>query len=371
MGKAVYAGSFDPLTNGHLWMIKTGSRIFEELIVAIGTNPDKRYTFTLEERLEMLKRSTRQFKNVRIDSFENKFLVDYADSVEAKHILRGIRTERDYGYERGMRYVNNKLNPEVNTLFLIPPKSLTEVSSSLVKGLVGSQGWERAIEDYVPREVYNGFLIKFEGLKSRWDSLWKRHTEFSGDEVYRKLVGMYANKERFYHNLIHIAHSLDEMDTVSALLDKPDEAEFALWYHDSIQDANAKDNEERSGSFAEEQLSLHGINPGFGRDVSNLILATTHRSVPPTKDGKYVADIDLSILGKSMEEFDAYERDIRSEYSWVPEDRFIEGRSAILQKFLSRDRIYATGFFRQKYENQAKKNLERSLKALNKVRQES
>ena len=75
MRKAVYAGSFDPLTNGHLWMIEEGSKQFDELVVAIGINPGKKYTFSLEDRLNMLKRSTRQFPNIRIDSFENEFLV--------------------------------------------------------------------------------------------------------------------------------------------------------------------------------------------------------------------------------------------------------------------------------------------------------
>ncbi len=92
----VYAGSFDPLTIGHLWMIEQGVRLFDKLAIAVGVNPDKKYSFPLEERLEMLRQSTRQFPNVSVVSFSNRYLIHYAQSIGATHILRGIRTESDY-----------------------------------------------------------------------------------------------------------------------------------------------------------------------------------------------------------------------------------------------------------------------------------
>jgi pantetheine-phosphate adenylyltransferase len=158
MRRAVYAGSFDPITLGHLWMIEQGRALFDELVVAIGINPDKRYWFSLEERLAMLRETTGAFANVRVASYENLFLVHYAEQVGASFILRGIRNEQDYGYERGMRYVNAELDGEVRSVFLIPPRELVEVSSSFVKGLVGPAGWERILEKYVPAAVYRRFL---------------------------------------------------------------------------------------------------------------------------------------------------------------------------------------------------------------------
>src|SRR5687768_3215313 len=89
--RAVYAGSFDPITNGHMYMIGEGAKLFDELVVAIGINPDKRYTFTLEERLDFLRKCTGRIKNVRLDNFTNMFLVDYARKIGASYILRGIR----------------------------------------------------------------------------------------------------------------------------------------------------------------------------------------------------------------------------------------------------------------------------------------
>ncbi len=94
--RAVYAGSFDPPTLGHLWMIQEAQSLFDELIVAIGTNPEKRSTYSIEERRAMLDAITHSFPNVRISVFENRFLVDYAREAKANFIVRGIRSAADY-----------------------------------------------------------------------------------------------------------------------------------------------------------------------------------------------------------------------------------------------------------------------------------
>lgn len=159
--RGVYAGSFDPVTNGHMYMIREGARLFDELVVAVGTNPDKRYTFPLEIRMEFLRKSLKGVPNVTIDHFENMFLVDYAKKVRADYALRGIRNPADYEYERGMRHINEDMNPRVTTVLLIPPREISEVSSSFVKGLVGPRGWERVVKEYLPRPVYGAFLKHF------------------------------------------------------------------------------------------------------------------------------------------------------------------------------------------------------------------
>jgi pantetheine-phosphate adenylyltransferase len=154
----VYAGSFDPLTVGHLWMIQEGVRVFDHLIVALGENPDKRPAFTVENRLAMLRESCRPFRNVSVASYSNLYLIDYAKSVHATHILRGIRSTADYEYERPMRNINGDLDPEVCTVFLMPPRDIAEVSSSMVKGLIGPAGWRKIVRKYVPEPVYQQLL---------------------------------------------------------------------------------------------------------------------------------------------------------------------------------------------------------------------
>jgi pantetheine-phosphate adenylyltransferase len=153
----VYAGSFDPLTIGHLWMIEQGAGLFDRLIVAVGINPDKRYTFSLKERLDMLHESLKNYRNLSINSFSNHYLIDYARTTGATHILRGIRSESDYEYERTMRNINGDMDPKICSVFLMPPRDIAEVSSSMVKGLVGPKGWQKVVRKYVPEPVYRRF----------------------------------------------------------------------------------------------------------------------------------------------------------------------------------------------------------------------
>lgn len=160
--RGVYAGSFDPPTTGHLWMIAEGSHLFASLTVAIGVNPEKKYRFSLEARLEMLRESCRPFPNVTIAQFTNLYLIDYARSIGATHILRGIRSPTDFEFERSMRHLNGDFDKRITTVFLIPPRALGEVSSSMVKGLIGPKGWKQMVKPFVPPPVYRQ-LIK-EGL---------------------------------------------------------------------------------------------------------------------------------------------------------------------------------------------------------------
>jgi pantetheine-phosphate adenylyltransferase len=167
--RAVYAGSFDPITNGHLYMIKAGANLFDELIVAIGSNPDKHYTFSLEQRLEFLRRCTKGIPNIRLDHFSNMFLFDYAKLLGVNNILRGIRNPHDYEYERAMRNINADLYPGLCTIFLIPPREIAEVSSSFVKSLVGPPGWEKVVRDYLPATIYRPFVKHFQDGKGKSD----------------------------------------------------------------------------------------------------------------------------------------------------------------------------------------------------------
>jgi len=130
--RAIYPGSFDPITNGHLDLIERGSRLFDQLVVAVLTNIEKEPLFGVDERVEMLLDVTRKMKNVEVDTFSG-LLVDYAKQKKADAILRGIRAFSDYEYELQMALMNRKLEPKVETVFLMPAESYTYVSSRLVK----------------------------------------------------------------------------------------------------------------------------------------------------------------------------------------------------------------------------------------------
>ncbi len=212
--------------------------------------------------------------------------------------------------------------------------------------------------------VHNKFLTKFKGLQTRWNQVWKRiEANKNGIDEYSELVSLYGEQERAYHNFVHVSHALREMDQADNLIN-PDQVEIAIWYHDSIYDTKSKDNEELSAKLAEKRLIAAGVKSKFVDGVIELILATKHSEIPKKKDCKYLADIDLSILGKSQPEFDKYEKHIRDEYSWVPIDQYKQGRIAVLKGFLDRNTIYSTKQFEKKYESQARTNLERAISAL-------
>jgi pantetheine-phosphate adenylyltransferase len=129
---AIYPGSFDPITNGHLDLIQRGSRLFDRLIVSILRNESKEPLFSVEERIEMLREVAAPYPNVEVDSFDG-LLVDYAADHAATAILRGIRAISDYEYELQMALMNRRLRPEIETLFLMSNEAYSFVSSRMVK----------------------------------------------------------------------------------------------------------------------------------------------------------------------------------------------------------------------------------------------
>ena len=146
---AIYPGSFDPLTNGHLDLIERGSKIFDELVVAILRNPEKDPLFSLSERREMMEAMTEPWKNVRVETFEG-LMVEYAVKTKASAVLRGIRAISDYEYELQMALMNRKLEPGLETVFMMPAEQYSYLSSRLVREIAQLGG---SIKGLVPEPV--------------------------------------------------------------------------------------------------------------------------------------------------------------------------------------------------------------------------
>jgi pantetheine-phosphate adenylyltransferase len=141
---AVYPGTFDPLTNGHIDIIERGSRLFERVIVAILENPDKNPLLTIEERKRLIEKATSRLPNVRVESFAG-LLADYARSRKARVIVRGLRAVSDFEYEFQMALMNRRLNPEMETVFMMPNVTYSYLSSRLVKEVVSLGGSVRGL----------------------------------------------------------------------------------------------------------------------------------------------------------------------------------------------------------------------------------
>lgn len=155
---AIYPGSFDPLTNGHLDIIERSSRLFDRVVVAILVNPQKDPLFSVEERQDLIRRSIPSgIDNVEVDEFEG-LLVEYAHRRGAKAIVRGIRAVSDYEYELQMALMNRRLQPGIETLFMLPAESYSYLSSRLVRELAEHAGPVRGL---VPEPVEQALLRRF------------------------------------------------------------------------------------------------------------------------------------------------------------------------------------------------------------------
>ena len=146
---ALYPGTFDPVTNGHIDIIRRASTIFDEVVVAIAESTDKRPTFSLERRKKMLELATQEMPQVRIETFHT-LLVDFAKEMKTNNIIRGLRAISDFEYELQLSYANTSLNPDIETIFLMPTLENAFISSSVVRAILKHDG---PIDHLVPKEI--------------------------------------------------------------------------------------------------------------------------------------------------------------------------------------------------------------------------
>ena len=182
-------------------------------------------------------------------------------------------------------------------------------------------------------------------------------------DTFRILEDLYARSNRFYHNQGHISYCLSEFQKYRHLADFPYEVEMAIWFHDAIYDTTSTDNEEKSAELAQDKLSVLNVNAQSIDRIVEIILATkSHQGF--TIDSKLMIDIDLLILGASTPIFEKYDRNIRKEYTWVPQEVYLPKRIEVLQSFLDRDEIYHTQDIQELYEIQARNNISRKIEEL-------
>ncbi len=160
---AIYPGSFDPVTNGHISIIERALHIFDRLIVTVAVNASKNPLFTVEERLEMIREATKEYPGVHIDTFEG-LLVDYVSKKKIRVIIRGLRAMSDYEYELQMTLMNRKLNRNVETIFMITGLQWFYVSSRLIKEVAAAGG---CLKGLVPDIVCTKLNEKFRASRSR------------------------------------------------------------------------------------------------------------------------------------------------------------------------------------------------------------
>ena len=198
-------------------------------------------------------------------------------------------------------------------------------------------------------------------LRDKWFAL---ASKFSDDKallqsLYDGLLKKYTGSSRHYHNIRHIEAMLDGADGSSSLTEDMDSLLFAIWYHDVIYNSLKSDNEELSAGEAEKALKKMNYPVDKIAKVHHMILRTKKHmeKVNDDKDTQLLLDLDLVILGADREKYIEYTRQVRKEYSWVPDLMYKPGRRKVLQQFLDAESIYKLDLFKEKYESKARENL--------------
>ncbi len=196
-------------------------------------------------------------------------------------------------------------------------------------------------------------------LAERWQALADRLRVNSqaGEAIRQLLLDSYRQFFRQYHDSAHLIDCFAQLDTIALQLEQPAVVEYGLWFHDIVCVPGAAGNEFLSAAAARYAAAELGLPAQFGQQAVQLILLTDHRGPASCRDGAYLADIDLAVLGRDWPGFLEYERQIRAEYGYWPDADYRQGRRQVIQQFLQRDAIYQTRHFQAKYEQIARRNL--------------
>jgi pantetheine-phosphate adenylyltransferase len=314
MATAVYAGSFDPITNGHVDVVEKALKIFDHVYVVVAVNPEKsKGMFSTEDRVSLCNK-TFKGKPVTVRNIYSGFVVDFAHSVGATHLVRGLPTVADFQYEYELYHNNRAINPNIETAFVMCDKDIQQVRSSTVRGLYGLNGWVRSVTPMVPApvmlELSKRFCVKFE------------HPPFATDVF----------DIRPYHNFVHIADMIDILNTYKSILGIENNIQRsyrAAMYHDVV---TSSDKEDFSKMTPEEKSE----DRAKGLGVSDLILCTDYNKAfeDLSHVQKVFRSVDLSILAAPNAAYDIYADNIQKEYceyGSCPEEKFVAGRIAFLK----------------------------------------
>ena len=198
-----------------------------------------------------------------------------------------------------------------------------------------------------------------------WQQTWQKLGVITDKtDLLQQILSQYNHPDRKYHTQQHLTECLEHFNKIQHLTTHPEEIALALFFHDAIYQIGKHVNEQKSAAWAKNSLTQEMIVPEIVLRIEKLILATVHQAIPQHSDEQFMVDIDLAILGANRQRFSEYEQQVRQEYHFVPDWLFRHERKKILRQFLKRPQIYATDYFYNLLEKQARSNLEHTLNIL-------
>lgn len=372
MKKIAFAGTFDPITNGHMWVIKEALNIAEEVVVIIAVNNTKKPLFDEANRQIMIEQAIKNLPNhhrITVKILKNEYVAQAAIvNFGCDYLIRGIRSALDFDYETLIQKTNTDILLGAKTIFVMPPRDLESVSSSFVKALVGPVGWHWNIQELVPEFVYRHWVQKY--IK---EAALKFCQDIKITDFVTEITDFYSSEGRFYHNMDHLAHCMQELEWLSLNTNQYSndlkKLCIALLGHDVIYGENIEghSDEELSAEWTQAWvINKELLSQEESQDVKELIGKTQYLSKSISLDTeleKIMCSIDLAILGKNKKVYDQYKSNIRKEYQQVPEEVYNAGRVKALKKLLTMPRLYESESF-EHYELIARKNLQNEISQL-------
>lgn len=375
--KALFSGSFDPFTLGHLDIVKKALKEFDELIICVSNNEEKKHLLSLEERKKIIISALSDLQTTKKITVicNTGTTIDVALKYKVDTLIRGIRNLDDIENEKALAKINEQLAQirgfKIEHYFVLQTDPfLKSASSSIVRRLCAVEEYIAASQ-YVPQNVHQELMSIY--LKTHFRNLFAKAYIPRSEELWRDLVNVY--KSRPYHNLTHLAYMLNMYKIYLTHTDKNDitphttfNITLAIFLHDYIYDVERDDNEEASAQLAHE-ICKGAMFYHPRKILFDLILATKHiNDTPLTGDAAILADIDLSLLGtQSPQIWDNYCAGIRKEYAIYSNQKYAHSRIAFLKRLLMRKRIFNTEFFYQRFEKQARKNIKKEIFKLKKL----
>ena len=375
--KALFSGSFDPFTLGHLDIVKKALKKFDELIICVSNNEQKKHLLSLQERKRIIDAALSDLQTPKKITVicNTGTTIDVALKYKVDTLIRGIRNPDDIENEKNLAQINEQLAQirgfKINHYFVWQSDPfLKSASSSVVRRLCAVEEYIVAAL-YVPQNVHQELMSIY--LKPHFRNLFAKAYIPRTEELWSNLVNIY--KSRPYHNLTHLGYMLN---MYKIYLTHANEKEItphtsfnitlAIFLHDYIYDVERNDNEEASAKLAHE-IWKGAIFYQPKNVLFDLIMATKHiNDEPLTGDAAILADIDLSLLGTSSPQiWENYSEGIRKEYAIYSDQQYAKGRIDFLKRLLLRKRIFNTDFFYQLYEKQARKNIKKEIFKLKKL----